>query len=86
MKKSLSVSVAVAIGAFAFIISVQAADVEYVGSSSSGDVALPANWGGTLPTTADTAIFPIGFLCPSTGLTLGQALTLGSINWNETTE
>ena len=58
-----------------------AANVEYVGSSSSGDVSLPANWGGTLPTTSDTAMFPVGFLCPSAGLTLGQALTLGSFAW-----
>ena len=86
MKKLLPISAAFAIGVFAPIFSVLAADVEYVGSSSSGDVALPANWGGTLPTTADTATFPVGFLCPSAGLTLGQALTLGSINWNETVE
>jgi len=86
MKKLLYIVVAFVIGAFVPVISAMAANIEYVGSSSSGDVTLPENWGGTLPTTADTATFPVGFLCPSAGLTLSQALTLGSMNWNETSE
>ena len=75
----LAMAVFVAVPSFAVA-------VNYVGSTTSGDIAEASNWGGTRPTTADTATFPVGFLCPLPGLSLGQPLTLGSIEWNETAD
>lgn len=70
--------------AIAVCTTLSKADVNYIGSVESGDISQSGNWeGAALPSLSDTAVFPNGFLSPALGLNLGNALTLGSISWND---
>jgi hypothetical protein len=73
-----------AFAAIAVCTTLSKADVNYIGSVESGDILQSGNWeGAALPSLSDTAVFPNGFLSPALGLNLGNALTLGSISWND---
>ena len=66
-------------------ISANAATIDYLGSSESGDIANAGHWGGNaVPTANDTARFPDAFLSPVAGLSLGGSLVFGNIAWDDT--
>ena len=65
-------------------MAVRAADRLYVGSKTSGDISLPANWtDATLPTVGERACVwkdaSHSFESPADGLTLGKNLTFGNL-------
>jgi hypothetical protein len=66
-------------------ISANAATIDYLGSSESGDIANAGYWSGNaVPTANDTARFPDAFLSPVAGLSLGGSLVFGNLAWDDT--
>ena len=62
-----------------------AADVEYVGTETSGDITVPAHWtGGSLPGATDRGVFPITLQMPASGLTLGSDFSVKDMRFDYT--
>ena len=64
---------------------VGAADVDYVGSETSGDITVPEHWfGGVLPGATDKGVFPVTLQMPATGLTLGSDFAIKDLRFDYT--